>query len=94
MKNKSLKSLLSTLALFAAHSALADSIHVDVKGMVCSFCAQGITKKFQAEPAVSSVNVDLDKHFVHLETKSPLSDERIRQVITDAGYTVSSIERK
>jgi periplasmic mercuric ion binding protein len=94
MKPRNLKTLVSSLALFAAQSALADSIHIDVKGMVCSFCAQGITKKFQAEPAVASVNVNLEKHFVHLETKSALSDERIRQVITDAGYTISSIERK
>jgi periplasmic mercuric ion binding protein len=88
-----MKKLLSIFVLAASGSLMAESIHIEVKGMVCSFCAQGITKKFKAEKAIDSVHVNLDEYFVHLETKSEISDERIRKIITDAGYTVSSIKR-
>ena len=42
------------LALLLASPALAGAsqITATVNGMVCAFCAQGITKKLNAEPAV------------------------------------------
>ncbi len=90
-----MKNLFATLLVAVSVPAFADSIHVTVKGMVCSFCAQGITKKFKAEKTVESVHVNLDEAFVHLETKGKgdLSDDKIRKIITDAGYTVASIKR-
>lgn len=83
---------------FPAGAAWADAkqVEVAVKGMVCSFCAQGIKKKFSAEDAVSEVNVSLEKHRVDLALKEgrSLSDEKITEVLKDAGYTVEKIERQ
>jgi len=62
---------------------------------VCSFCAQGIEKKFKAFKEVQSVNVDLDKKVVHLEWSpgKKIDDETIKKTIQNAGYDVVRIEK-
>ncbi len=84
------------LTLFVPFLSYADHIEVKVQGMVCSMCAQGIQKKFNAEKVVSKVEVNLDEKVVHLQTKgsADLSDEQIKKVITEAGYSVKEISRK
>ena len=76
--------------------AQAAQITVTVKGMVCSFCAQGIEKKFKNDPALETVHVDLAKKLVLLTTKDgqTLSEDSIRKKITDAGFNVVSVEEK
>jgi hypothetical protein len=76
--------------------AHADEITVAVKGMVCSFCAQGIKKTFLRKDGVEAVDVDLDKKVVTVKTKAgaALSDSDVKESIVDAGYEVVSIERK
>ena len=76
--------------------AMAKSISVQVKGMVCSMCAQGIEKKFKKMPEVKNIKVDLDKKIVSIETNDTqdLTDEHITKIITEAGYNVANIERK
>ncbi len=70
-------------------------VKVTVNGMVCSFCAQGIHKKLSAQEAVKSVDVSLSNHIVKVELKDgkDLDDKTITQILTDAGYSVSRIER-
>ncbi len=86
-----LVALVQPLAVFAATS----TVQIQVNGMVCSFCAQGIEKKFKAEEAVENVTVKLEDHQVTLALKDgkPLTDEKIKSLLTDAGYTVEKIER-
>lgn len=91
-----MKKLLLALALTLSTSAFAATkIEVTVKGMVCSFCSQGITKKFKEE-SVKSVNVDLAAHLVTIELndKQELSNEKITKILTDSGYGVEKIEIK
>ena len=73
----------------------AEKIEITVKGMVCSFCSQGITKKFNEEK-VKSVNVDLGKHLVTIELNDnqELSNDKITKILTDSGYGVEKIEIK
>jgi mercuric ion binding protein len=73
----------------------AEKISITVKGIVCSFCAQGIMKKFKAEPGVKSADVSLEKMSVDLVLKdgAKLSDDRVKKVVKDAGYDVEAIER-
>ncbi len=68
---------------------------VTVKGMVCSFCAQGITKKMKARPEVEAVNVLLGEQKVYLTIKDgqSLSEEAIRKILKEAGYGVEKIEK-
>lgn len=77
--------LLSTTA-FA--KPLTGEVHVQVKGMVCAFCAQGLTKAFKKLPEVENVKVSLEGKFVHLSLKKDksLEDTKILETIKDAGY--------
>ena len=91
-----MKTLLLVLALTLTTSAFAaGKIEVTVKGMVCSFCSQGMTKKFNEEK-VKSINVDLAKHLVTIELNEnqELSNEKITKILTDSGYGVEKIETK
>lgn len=90
-----MKTVLMILLLVPTLS-FAESIQVKVKGMVCSMCAQGIQKKFNAESAVSKVNVSLEDKLVTLETKGKgdLADDKIKKIITEAGYNVAEITRQ
>ena len=78
--------------LFSVGGAFAAEVEtVGVKGMVCSFCAQGITKKFKAQPEVADVDVSLENKFVKITYKEgqKLSQEKIAALLKDAGYEVS-----
>jgi mercuric ion binding protein len=79
-------SLLISTSAFAAETET-----VGVKGMVCSFCAQGITKKFKALPEVASVDVSLEKKIVKLTYNDgkKLSHEQIATLLKESGYEVS-----
>lgn len=95
MKMKTFVQILLAAFFCTALPAFAESVTVTVKGMVCSFCAQGIKKTVGKLPDVSKVEVDLDKKVVELELKDPntLSDKEIESTIQDAGYDVVKIER-
>jgi copper chaperone CopZ len=84
------------LASLFSRVAHADEITIAVKGMVCSFCAQGIKKTFLRKDGVEQVDVDLDKKLVTIKTKegATLSDSDVKESIVDAGYEVVSIDRK
>lgn len=76
--------------------AAGNQIVVSVKGMVCGFCAQGITKKFEKEPAVEKVDVSLEKKIVtlQLKDKQSISDEHVKKLLLESGYNVEKIEKK
>ncbi len=90
------KNFLLAGALFAFPTfAHAKPITVQVKGMVCGFCAQGIEKKFKALPEIEKVNVSLETKLVSLDTKEgkDVPDEQIKKIVTEAGYAIVKIER-
>ena len=85
--------MLIVMVLFSLNSyALTQKI--EVLGMVCAFCAQGIEKSFGSDENVKDVFVSLENYFVAIESKDGKSiDEKlIRTIITDAGYDVQKIE--
>ncbi len=93
-----MRRIVLTLALLAAlsGSALAETIHTTVHGMVCAFCATGIEKTFRKQPEVASVKVDLPKKLVTVTTKpgKTLSDAKIKEVVSYSGYTMDKIVRE
>lgn len=94
-KNNLIVSTLIAVALFVSSTVFAGTIEVTVKGMVCSFCAQGIEKNLLKNSSIEKVHVDLDKKLVHIveKPKQSISDADVTKIITDAGYSVSSIKR-
>lgn len=91
------KLLLSTLVVTALLSQVAfaaQTIKANVNGMVCAFCAQGIEKKMRALSQTQAVYVNLKQRVVAIELKDgqTLSQEKVKAIIKDAGYDVTSIE--
>ncbi len=87
------------IVIFVALSAQAFAnpkhLLIHVNGMVCAFCSQGLTKKFKAEPNVNDVKVNLDEKVVKLTLKegSEISNEKVNDIITSAGFNVEKIDR-
>lgn len=84
------------ILLFLVDTTFAKTIDVHVKGMVCGFCAQGITKKFKEISDIQTIDVSLEKKIVTLVTKekSDIKDDEINKILKDAGYNVEKIDRK
>lgn len=89
-----LKSALRLLALMPT-VAFADDVYVEVDGMVCAFCAQGLRHTLINQDAVESVQVDMDNAMLVAKGTAidQLSDDAIRQLITDTGYDVRNLSR-
>lgn len=79
----------------ASHVSAEEIATLQVSGVVCSFCAQGIQKRFQQTGLIKSVSVDLDKHEVHLQfmTGKTLSDAEMNNLLESAGYNLLAVER-
>ena len=79
----------------AVKAELEGDVHVSVNGLVCDFCARALEKVFSKEEAVKAIDVDLDKKVITVDFQDgqSLDDERITQLITDAGYNVENIHR-
>jgi copper chaperone CopZ len=93
-----MRKLIMTAMLLAimTSAAQAETITASVNGLVCAFCATSIEKTFKKQPAVDQVKVDLDTKLVTINTKEgqTIDDKTITSLITDAGYSVTSIKRK
>ena len=90
------KAAFLAILLLVPGISVGEEITATVKGMVCSFCAQGIKKTFGKNEHVEKVDVDLDNKIVTLTTREghSLTDELVTKGINDAGYDVVKIERK
>jgi len=89
-----LKTLISLL-LTAGASAQAATIEMNVNGLVCAFCAQGIEKQLRKFPATADVVVSLEEKLVAVALKDgqDIPDAELRRALTNAGYTVKTIQR-
>ncbi|MCY4524060.1 MAG: heavy-metal-associated domain-containing protein [Halobacteriovoraceae bacterium] len=88
-----MKKIITILTLvFLSNTTLAkdnsSKILFKVNGMVCSFCAQGITKKFNKMDEVKSTKVNLDKMEVTLilNRGKKLGKEKIKSTVEEAGF--------
>lgn len=82
--------------LIAAHAPVqAATIEMNVNGLVCAFCAQGIEKQLRKFPATADVVVSLEHKVVAVALKEgqDIPDAELRRALTNAGYTVKGIER-
>lgn len=91
MKKLIFAAVLSLLATVAS----AQTIVMNVDGLVCAFCAQGIDKRLRQLPATQDVYVSLEKKTVAIALKKDqdIGDETLRQNLTESGYTVRDIRR-
>ncbi|HLQ13124.1 MAG TPA: heavy-metal-associated domain-containing protein [Steroidobacteraceae bacterium] len=90
----SIKLLVPLLVAFAA-TAQAATIEMNVNGLVCAFCAQGIEKQLRKFAATSDVVVSLEHRLVAVALKDgqDIADADLRRALTNAGYSVKTIDR-
>ena len=71
------------------------SIKVLVEGMVCSFCAQGISASLKREPAVKDVEISMSDRTVviYLKKDQDLETKKIKTLIEESGYEIENIEK-
>lgn len=86
---------LFALLLVAASTASAKTVEMDVNGLVCAFCAQGIEKTLKGFDATEAVYVSLENRIVAVQLKegTDLTDAVLTEAITNAGYTMVAIRR-
>lgn len=87
--------LLVVLLALTSVVARATTIEMHVNGLVCAFCAQGIEKKLRKFPATADVVVSLEQRLVAVALKDgqDIPDSELRKALTNAGYTVTTIQR-
>lgn len=62
-----------------------------IEGMMCTHCSGRVEQALNAIEGVSA-KVDLEKKSAYLALSAPVSDEILKAAVTDAGYTVISLE--
>lgn len=67
---------------------------VYIDGMCCEHCAKRVENKLATANNVVSVDVKLKKKLAIIRSRDEVSDEEIKELVTDAGYTVTGIEVK
>ena len=79
--------------IFSVAALAADKSYVlGVDGLACPFCAYGIEKRLNKVDGVTDVQVDVGESLVRvtLEEGKTLSEERARQAVDEAGFTLRS----
>lgn len=66
------------------------TITVETSGMKCDGCKTKVENALNSKIGVYAI-ADYKKNTVKVHMKNELSDDEIRKAITDAGYTVKSI---
>ena len=92
---KIIKTMLCAVLIGIAPGAFAKTIEMDVNGLVCAFCAQGIEKTLKGFPATEKVFVSLEHRIVAVELKDgqEIDDAALKKAITDAGYALVRVRR-
>lgn len=67
---------------------------ISVEGMCCEHCAKRVENAISAISGVVSADVKFKKNIAIVRSREEISDDEIKKVITDAGYTVTAIENK
>lgn len=83
------------LALLLAGNAAAETVEMEVNGLVCAFCAQGIEKTLKGFAATEAVLVSLEQRLVAVTLKpgTDIDDATLRHALTEAGYSVVALRR-
>ncbi|ROQ21417.1 mercuric ion binding protein [Marinimicrobium koreense] len=86
-------SLLLAGLVLSTSALAADNVYVlGVDGLACPFCAFGIEKRLKKIDGVTDVEVDVGESVVRvtLQDDKTLSEERARQAVKEAGFTLRS----
>ena len=92
-----MKKTLTLILCLSAFSAIAEQSHyqLQVNGLACPFCEYNIHKKLSKIEGVNDVKVNLKAGLVdvHMQEGVALPKAKIKQDITDAGFTLKSVKK-
>lgn len=98
MKKLTTKIVLALFSLFLVTALVAgpaESAHVfiQVKGLACPFCVQGLEKHLKKLAAVEGVSTSLKngEAILHLKPGRTVGEEEVRQAVKKAGFTAGQI---
>ena len=83
--------MIKLLLLFSLFLYEPQIVEVKIKGMVCSFCAQGLQKGIVKLEEVEKVEINLKKGYAKITVKKgeTLPMDEVKEIIKDAGYLVN-----
>ena len=86
-------SLLLLSAPFAAFADEATVLEIEVSGMVCAFCVEGLHSSLLNLPGVEGAEVSLKHSLARIELAPEHEPDvdAIKQAIVDAGYTPGDV---
>ncbi len=61
-----------------------------VTGMTCDHCSRSVSTEVSAVAGVTAVEVDLASGKVSITSERPVSTDKIREAVEEAGYTLAS----
>jgi copper chaperone len=61
-----------------------------VTGMTCDHCSRSVGAEASAIAGVTAVDVDLATGKVTVSSEQPISTDKIREAVEEAGYTLAS----
>jgi copper chaperone len=61
-----------------------------VTGMTCDHCSRSVSTEVSAVAGVTAVEVELASGKVSITSERPVSTDKIREAIEEAGYTLAS----
>ena len=61
-----------------------------VTGMTCNHCSRSVSAEVSAVAGVTAVDVDLATGKVTVSSEQPVSTNKIREAVEEAGYTLAS----
>lgn len=91
---KTMMKLVTIFVMAAAMAAAAPShAYLQVKGLACPFCVQGLEKHLKRIPGVTGVKTALEKGevVVHIDDPQEVTEERLRAAVKSAGFTAGSV---
>lgn len=86
---------LISLSLPAMATSFGEVVKVEVNGLICDFCARALEKVFGREDEVESIDVNMNSKVltIFFRNGQSLDDERIKELVIDAGYDAGAIHR-
>lgn len=65
---------------------------IQIEGMMCQHCVKHVDQALRQLPEIENVEVSLEKNHAIVTLKDPIDDQKLIDVITEEGYTVTNIQ--
>jgi copper chaperone len=65
---------------------MSQSTTFSVVGMTCSHCVASVTEELMEIPGVIEVGVSLERGEVKVLSEQPITNQRLSEAVTNAGY--------